>query len=72
MKVLVGGKTYQMSKAEYNRLLLVASEQVTCGVYAIEKGKYAELRCDRGSITQTKRLKRQFKELGFKVYSNGI
>lgn len=72
MKVLVGKKTYQMSKKEYQGLLKVASEQVPFGVYAIEKEKYAELRVDHcKSITQLKTLKRQFKAQGFKVYANG-
>lgn len=37
---------YRMSRAEYQGLLKVASEQVPFGVYAIEKKGYAELRND--------------------------
>lgn len=72
MKVLVNKKLYQMSKAEFNRLLGVASEQVPFGIYAIEKREYAELRCDKcDSITQLKKLISAFKKQGYKVYSNG-
>lgn len=61
-----------MNQKEYLGLLKVASEQVPFGVYAIEKQGYAELRCDKCSgITQLKRLTRQFKTQGYKVYSNG-
>jgi len=61
-----------MSRKEYEGLLKVASEQVTFGVYAIEKQGYAELRVDHcSSITKLKTLKRQFRSQGFKVYSNG-
>lgn len=65
-------RTYQMNQKEYQGLLQVASEQVTMGVYALEKDDYAELRCDKcKSVTQLKELIRQFKAGGFKVYSNG-
>ena len=72
MQVLVGRKTYQMSRKGYEGLLKIASEQVPFGVYAIEKPGYAELRVDHcKSVTKLKNLKRQFKAKGFKVYSNG-
>lgn len=72
MKVLIGKKTWEMSKSKYKKLLVVAKEQVPKGIYAIENGDYAELRCDTGSITKIKRLKREFRMRGFKVYTNGI
>lgn len=72
MRVKVNKRTYQMGKKQYKGLLKVASEQVSLGIYAIEKADYAELRCDRcSSTTQLKELTRQFKKQGFKVYSNG-
>lgn len=61
-----------MGKKEYRKLLEMASEQVECGIYAIEKDGSAELRCDRGSVTRTKRLRRAFKQQGYRVYANGI
>ena len=61
-----------MSQKEYQGLLKVASEQVPFGIYAVEKTGYAELRCDKcKSISQLKKLTRQFKAQGFKVLSNG-
>ncbi len=61
-----------MSRKEYQGLLKVASEQVTFGIYAVEKKDYAELRCDKcTSKTKLKELTRHFKQQGFKVYSNG-
>lgn len=61
-----------MNKAEYDKLLKVISEQVPFGIYAVEKGDYAEL-CNHkcNSITQLKNLVREYKKQGFKVYSNG-
>lgn len=42
------------------------------GIYAVEKGNYAELRKDKcSSRTKLKELIREFKVQGFKVYSNG-
>lgn len=64
-------RTYQMSQKEYEGLLKIASEQVPFGIYAVEKQGYAELRCDKcKSITQLKKLTRQFKARGFKVHAN--
>ena len=71
MQVTVMERTYQMSREEYEGLLEIASEQVPIGIYAVEKQGYAELRCDKcKSITQLKKLTRQFKARGFKVYAN--
>ena len=71
MQVTVMERTYQMSQEEYEGLLKIASEQVPLGIYAVEKQGYAELRCDKcESITQLKKLTRQFKARGFKVYAN--
>lgn len=72
MKVKVATKMYRMNRKEYQGLLSVASEQVPFGVYAVEKGDYAELRNDNcRSTTQLKALIRQFKSQGFKVHANG-
>ena len=64
-------RMYRMSRAEYQGLLGIASEQVPFGVYAIEKKGYAELRNDQcRSKTQLKNLIRGFKSQGFTVLSN--
>ncbi len=64
-------RTYQMSQEEYEGLLEIASEQVPFGIYAVEKQGYAELRNDKcKSITQLKKLIRQFKARGLKVHAN--
>ena len=71
MRVKVGNRVYGMSKKEYMGLLEVAAEQVPYGIYAVEKGNYAELRCDKcKSITQLKSMTRLFKAQGYKVHSN--
>lgn len=72
MKVKVNNRIYRMNREEYQGLLNIAKEQVTQGIYAIEREDYAELRCDHcDSITKFKELTRQFKSQGFKVLSNG-
>lgn len=72
MKVKVNNRIYRMNREEYQGLLKIAKEQVTQGIYAIEREDYAELRCDHcDSITKLKELTRQFKSQGFKVLSNG-
>lgn len=72
MQVKVANRIYQMKQERYKGLLKIASEQVPFGIYAVEKGNYAELcnlKCS--SVTQLKNLTRQYKAQGFKVYSNG-
>lgn len=72
MKVKVGKKLYRMNRKEYQGLLEVAKEQVSRGIYAVEKGDYAELRCDKcTSTTQLKAMVRAFRAQGFRVYANG-
>ena len=72
MKVKVEKRIYRMSKKEYQGLLEVAKEQVPKGIYAVEKGDYAELRNDKcTSTTQLKAMTRAYKSQGFKVYANG-
>ncbi|MCC8075726.1 MAG: hypothetical protein LIO95_07300 [Clostridiales bacterium] len=62
-----------MSWKQYRSLLKVAGEMVPCGVYAVEKGDYAELRNDPcNSKTQLKEARRTWKAQGFKVYANGL
>lgn len=65
-------RLYQMERQEYQGLLQLASEQVPFGVYAVEKGDYAELRNDHcKSRTSLKKLIRDFRVQGFRVYING-
>lgn len=72
MKVLVAKRTYQMSRKKYEELLEIAKEQVSRGIYAIEKNNYAELRNDKcTSSAQLKVMIRLFKQQGFKVHANG-
>lgn len=73
MKVKVAKRLYQMSRREFEGILEeVAKPQVRMGVYAVEKNGYAELKCDRcESVTQLKRITREYREQGFKVYANG-
>lgn len=60
-----------MSRKEYQGLLKVASDEIPFGIYAIEKGNYAELRRDKcNSMSKLKELARNFKANGFKVYMN--
>lgn len=61
-----------MSRRAYQGLLKIASEQVPFGIYAVEKGDYAELRNDTfPSSTKLKEAIRSFKAQGYKVMANG-
>lgn len=72
MKVKVANRLYKMGKSEFRGLLELASKQVPFGIYAVERGEYAELcKIHCRSITQLKKEVRDFKAKGFKVYKNG-
>lgn len=71
MQVKVANHLYQMGREEYQKLLLIAKEQVPFGIYAVQKKNYAELcngHCQ--SISQLKKIKRQLTAQGFKVLAN--
>lgn len=65
-------RTYRMSRRGFAELLKIASEQVPFGIYAVEKGNYAELKHDKcSSVTLLKRMVREYQKQGLKVYKNG-
>lgn len=69
MKVKINQRQYSMPKEQYRELREKAKEQIERGIYAIEKEGEAELRCDVcKSMSQLKRLKRCFKQQGYKVH----
>ncbi len=47
MRVLVTETVYEMDKPEFDKVLEVASKQVPCGIYAIVKDDYCELKNHR-------------------------
>lgn len=60
-----------MNRKAANKLLEQMSEYVPFGIYAVEKGNQIEMRNDKcESMTQLKELTRQYRQQGFKVYSN--
>ena len=72
MLVSIGKKTWTMSRKEYEKLLEVAKEQVSFGIYAVERGNQAYLRNEHcESMSQLKKLTREYKAQGFKVRANG-
>lgn len=72
MQVRISNRLWRMGEKEFKKLLSVAKEQVKFGVYAIKKNDYAEMRNDVcNSKTQLKKLIREYKARGFKVYYNG-
>lgn len=71
MRVLVGKTTYGMNQSEFEKLLKVASNQVPCGIYAILKGDYCELKNDKYKSLDTLDKKvAEYQKQGFTVYYN--
>ena len=72
MKVKIANRVWSMSKKEYKGTLEIAKEQVPFGIYAVEKGDYAELLNEKAtSMTNLKNKVREYKAAGYKVYANG-
>lgn len=71
MKVQVAKRVYIMTANQSKGLLEIAKEQVSLGIYALEKKGYLEIVNMPMSRTELKKAKRELKKMGFKVYSNG-
>ena len=66
-------RIYQMSNAEAEGLLKIASDSVSFGIYAVRKDNQIQMlniKCE--SKTQLKAETRAWKRQGYKVYSNGL
>ena len=70
--VKLASRLYQMDADKAEKLIAVASELVPCGIYAVRKKGYVELRNDPMSKTKLREARRHYKKLGFKVYANGV
>ena len=72
VKVIINSSVYEMGKKQAEGVLEFASKQITFGIYAVEKNGIIELRKDKcKSKVKLRELIQQFKNKGFKVYSNG-
>ncbi len=71
LKVIIGNHVYDMTRKQSDGVLKVASEQISCGIYAVEKDGIIELKkekCRTKAKLQT--LIRMFESKGFHVYYN--
>lgn len=72
MKVIVNESVYEMGIKEYKGVLKVASQQIPCGIYAVEKDGICELRKDKfDSKEELKKAVAEYAAKGFKVHYNG-
>lgn len=72
MKVIVNKSIYEMGRKEYRGVLKVASQQITHGIYAVEKDGFCELRKDTfDSKEELKKAVAEYVAKGFKVHWNG-
>ena len=72
MKVIVNDSVYEMGRKECKGILKVASEQIQCGIYAVEKDGICELRKDTfDSKEELKKAVAEYAEKGFRVHYNG-
>lgn len=68
MKIIINDSLYEMGRKEYKGVLKIASEQIPCGIYAVEKDGICELRKDTfESEEELKKAVAEYAEIGFKV-----
>ncbi len=71
MRVLVNKNVYGMNKSELDKLLEVANKQVPCGIYAVLKDDYCELKNDKyKSLDALDKKVTEYQKQGFTVYYN--
>lgn len=71
MKVIANESIYEMGRKEYRGVLKVASQQIQCGIYAVEKDGICELRKDTfESKEELKKAVAEYAAKGFKAHYN--
>ena len=71
MKVIVNESVYEMGRKEYRGILKVASQQIPCGIYAVEKEGICELRKDTfDSKEELKKAVAEYAAKWFRVHCN--
>lgn len=69
--MIINKSIYEMGRKEYRGVLKVASGQIPCGIYAVEKGSICELRKDTfDSKEELKKAVAEYAAKGFKVHYN--
>lgn len=73
MIVHIVNRVFKMNKEQADEILNIGKEQVPLGVYAVERDNVLVMCNDKAnSKTQLKKMIREYKAKGFKVYSNGL
>lgn len=71
LKVIVNESIYEMGRKEYKGVLKVASKQIQCGIYAVEKDGICELQKDTfDSKEELKKSVAEYAAKGFRVHYN--
>lgn len=71
MKVLVGESILETNRTGLRAILIVASEQIPFGIYAVEKDGCCELRKDKfENKEELKKAIVEYEEKGFKAHYN--
>ena len=66
-------KNYQMGQNQAKAMLNMSKEYCPFGIYAVEKDNQIEMmNLKATSITQLKKMVRQYRTKGFKVHCNGL
>ncbi len=66
-------KNYQMRQDQAKAMLNMSKEYCPFGIYAVEKDNQIEMmNLKATSITQLKKMVRQYRAKGFKVHCNGL
>ena len=73
MKLIVGKSVYKMRKSEFKKVLKLASDNVSHGIYGVLKGDIGELKNEvYNSAEELEKAVNEYKKGGFEVFYNGI
>lgn len=71
LRVIINNNVYSMTRRQADGVLKVASEQISFGIYAVEKDGIIELKKEKcKSNAKLETLIRMFESKGFQVYYN--
>lgn len=73
MMLIVNDSVYMMNRKQLKDVLKIASKQVPCGIYAVEKDDICELKKDKFDNSDSlSNAVKEYKDKDFKVmYNNG-
>lgn len=73
MRVLINGNVYEVGRKAFRSILDIASKSVSCGVYAVGRDGFCEMKKETFHTQEEMNKKiEEYQKQGFKVYFNKV